>query len=331
MDGKLARGLVKNHVSRKIAMDDIAQKKSCGITGDAIKRICSGHVIKNPTGVMSAFRSMLKDLDARTVCTGDFHEAVGFWTTWQRTTSESQFLTASERLVQKPDTDYNSITTMVDGLRIARKHAYVFSSVAGFRADQHALMRWLERQPGGDIKGFEHQYHLSLPVALLKLHVSIPAFGRIGSIIPFGDGLLVGFIVVCSGEAGLPTFGHCALAEAGKPLRVVPSIPTGGPGFYEGEKIGGPFFFGQTYFGPHELNDDLMNIRDTFCCWQSRNAKALDSMWVWLATSGLENGPSELPIELLVAKDELNDIILSDRWQRAIVERYNRTLQNQYW
>ena len=337
MDESIARGLMRQHMRRSTVVTEERQQRLNGYLKEPAQRLLAGRPIANPTAVMAGWRSMMGKWGAKVVPVPDnldavvekgaYRQACAFWTGWTPLLLDYTVKVYQDGEVLKTDLkdqEMMSLDVMVDLLAVDRKGMLSACTVAPVQIDRHALQRWLQRQPGGDIQGFERSCLEAVPMIALQHSIVDSSQTSIGSAVPLGDGLLLGNCCERSGKDKDVVFGQQQVATQGKSW-AAPALPVG-TGFVKGDVIGGQFFAGQTFFGPRQLNDGLGAIREALVNWQTHHQEGLDLMWGWLARAALDNAIPALPSAVLPARNALIEIMTSDLWRRHVILRSSRAI-----
>lgn len=331
MHESIARGLMRQHIRQGVPLNQARQQEIGTILEAITSRVIGGRVISNPTGTIAKWRSNFASNGAHIVPLGQFRRVAAFWPAWANTCQDITVVIETKDSVTKQkiqDEEFFVLMVMADGLSLDRKEVTSGTSLVPVQVDRHALQRWLQRQPGGDIPGFERGVMGLLPIVALQQTLFDGDYS-IGNALPLGDGLLLGNLCGRWSMAEDAIYGVWGRARAGKILGKLPSLPVGA-GRIVGQKIYSPFYSGQTFFGPQQLDRGLLAVRARLLDWQCRHAASLELMWAWLGEALLTNQNSALPAAVESAREQLFAIMESDLWCRHVVERSARAIARSY-
>jgi len=318
MEAKLSIGTARHHVNQEI----LGSKEFYGPHSDfesaIVDRISRGKQLKNPTGLMTQWRSIVSKFEGRTTNVVDYCSAVNYSASWVSHRNEI-IISDDKRILSKVDEKLNICGVLASGISIG-KHVLTTASVyAPIYADCHALARWFERQQIVDARLFEEELVDCLPLVALQLRIISNLKFVVGHIIPFGDGVLAGHCVESLSDPSYPTYGYLKHIERHKSNVVAAALPFGTITSAKNHKsFSSTIFRAQTFLGGHELKR-YESVRESLIKWGSRNQGALKSLWPWLGLCVLLNRQLDLPPEVMPAYKELMDLMCSDEWVRTVL------------
>lgn len=330
MDESLARGLMRQHIRQSIQLTNRRRAQASAVNDSVGVRILLGKAITNPTTAMAGWRSTMRKMSAEVVQVAEYRRAAAFWPGWTPVCMDYSVTVNDGREVRSSsyeNEEFVALSIMTDVLAVERKEATIGSTIAPLQVDRHALQRWLQRQPGAEIPAFEESVLQALPMVAVQ-HTMIDAVqASFGNAIPLGDGLLLG--TMRNGIAEENFFGRWRQVKTSALVTEVPAVLVG-TGYPHGRDVGGQLFWGQTYYGPRQLDNDLREVREALVAWQNRHADALRVMWCWLGQAALTNEAPKLPETLVSARAALMELMASDLWWRSIIERSGRSIVRSY-